>query len=347
MQRISLNTGLVLLLPFFFVPFLVSAQTTGIIPSFSPQAIRANAIENYLEIQITPPNPGPDQEVSITIQSYLADLNKSTILWILDDEILAEGMGIRTATFKNAPAGGSRVLKIVLFTNNNEQAVRTLHFNPVGVTLMWEADTYTPPFYKGKPLLSPQANLRVIATPDISSINPNTLSYTWKRDGAIVRDASGVGKNTFTLSASRPFDNLETTLSVSSLDNTISSETRVSVPVVTPYILLYEDHPLLGVWYKRPLGSAVDITERELSLVAEPYYFSNETTDTVFDYVWRLNGSPLNAFGRMITLRNEEGLVGLSDISLTIESFEKIFQAAERSLRINFTETPSGSRTIF
>ena len=315
----------------------------------TPAETRATAIRDYLKVETIPSNPGPNETITVSIESYLSNLDKAILTWSVNGSVLLKGIGKRTLTFKNGGPGSTTRLDISIITNEGESVVKSLAFSPVGVTLLWEANTYTPPFYKGKALPSPQAEIRAMAIPDLTNttnaLDAGRLVYVWAKDGSNVPEFSGYGKNSFTFKGPRPYSKVDVRVRVSSINDAIASEMKFSIPLVTPFILFYEQHPLLGVWYNRPIGDTITLSGRELSLSAEPFFFSNSSPDeNAFRYTWTINGSKLPNTGRVITLQNTEGKAGTSKISFAIQGLTKTFQAGSRSSTINFTENLTGQQ---
>lgn len=313
---------------------------------------RTNSLSNLLDVKTTPSNPGPSETVRVTVQSYLTDLNKATISWVLNGKTVERGIGKTSFSFQNSTSGKTTRLIISITTNAGEHLTKELSWNPVGLTIMWEADTYTPPFYKGKPLLSAQAKVRTIAIPDITSgqnaLGAGNLVYVWEKDGARVSDASGFSKNSFLFTGPKPYESASVKVYASSLNDAIKSETKVDIPLSRPFILFYEKHPLLGVWYNRPFGTDVTLKRKEFSISAEPFFFSNETSDApTLKYGWAVNGKAVQNFSRTITLRNDTGTQGDSQVTLAMRGLQQTFQSGSQNLKVHFIKDSDVSRPIF
>ncbi len=341
---------LTIILSLVAIPLFSFAQTDtqSIIDDFikenfpSEETQDADAISNLLEVISIPQNPGPYEVVQVNIESYITDLDKATISWAVNGRVVSQGIGMTSFSFKNAGSGETRKITISIVTNTGASATRELLFNPVGVTASWEANTYTPPFYKGKPLMSPQAWVRAIAIPDIidaqNSSSAQNLVYVWKKNGTAIPEVSGYGKNSYSFYGPKPGRELGLRVAVSSVDDSIQSELRINIPLTSPFILFYEKHPLLGSWNNRPLGEKLTLTKKELAVTAEPYFFSNESGGSQWlSYAWSLNGNSVTTTGRTVTLRNEVGSAGVSVLALTMRNTKLLFQSASKSLTINFT----------
>ncbi len=312
----------------------------------NPAKIRAKAVADYMDVKTTPRYPGPNEIIRVTAESYLSDLNKATISWSVNGKILDSGIGKTSFSFKNGVSGETTRLRISIVTNTGENITKELTFNPVGVTIIWEADTYTPPFYKGKPLLTAQARVRVVAIPDMAnsknSLDSSKLVFVWEKDGSAVQESSGYGKNSFSFTGPKPYGETNVRVKVSSLNDSINSEIRISLPLSRPVILFYENSPLLGTSYNRPLDTSLTLTKKELTVTAEPYFFSNESEGGQrINYSWSLNGDRVSTTGRTITLRNEDGSTGASLLALSMRNTKLLFQSANKSLTVNFVADES------
>lgn len=327
----------------------INAEYMNLVPK--TEDIRADSIREYLDVKTIPKNPAPHETVRVTIESYITDLNKATISWSLNGRLIERGAGKKAFSFQNGSSGETTRLSISITTNKGEVITKELSWSPVGITIMWEANTYTPPFYKGKALMTPQAIVRATAVPDSigtrNALSAGDLVYIWKKDGNAVPNASGYGKNSFSFLGPKPYGETKVSVQVSSTDDTVKSEMQVTLPLTKPFILFYEDHPLLGVWHNRALGSGLSLTKKEFSINAEPYFFSTETGEAPeLLYSWSLNSKPVTNISRAITLHNEAGQNGNSALNLTMRGLRKTFQTASHSLMISFT-TEGSSRPTF
>lgn len=351
----------------FTLPSFVFAQTTqneaiqGSINSFiesQQQSILQQAeiqklsIGDNLDVKTNPQNPAPGANVTISIESYLTDLYKANIIWTLNGKVSLRGFGKTSFTFKNGSAGKTTTVGITLTTNTGDTITKDFYFTPVGVTVLWEADTYTPPFYKGKALMVPQANIKIVALSDSEntggSTNASKLVYTWKKDDLVDTRASGYGKNFYSFVGPKPLTNTKVSLRVSSFDDKMQSETNVYLPQVRPFVLFYEKDPLLGILYQKTLADKYSLNKKEFSVTAEPFFFSNERgEEQSILYKWSSNGKSVQNYTKNITLRNNTGGEGSSILSLSVKSVPQSFQSSSKDLRIDFTEITPEGRPLF
>lgn len=314
--------------------------------------VHTNAISKFLVIRTTPTNPGPNTKVTVSLESYLSNLDKANITWTLNGAVASRGIGKSSFSFQTGASGKTTNLTVTIVTNDGSMVVKNLSWTPVGITLFWEADTYTPPFYRGKPLLTPQARVKLVATPDSTgsqnALDAGKLVYVWEEMSKTSPEASGYGKNTFIMKGPKPYDETNVKVRVSSVDDTMNSESRVFLTLSDPFILFYDKNPLLGVLYNKPFTSALNLTKKEFSLSAEPYFFSNERGDEpTLDYTWSVNGGKVQNSGRNITLQRSADAKGAANISLEMRGMRETFQKADQNLRVNFAETTSTARPSF
>lgn len=315
-----------------------------------PIKIHQNTIRDNLEVVINPPNPKPRETVTVSIESYSTNLEKATITWVLNGKIIANGPAKKVVSFQNAEAGGKTELLVTIKTNLGVEVKKKISFAPVGVTMLWEARTHTPPFYRGKPLASTQSMIRAIAIPDTlnktnKSLAPENLVFIWTLNGEPEEERSGYAKNSFLFLAPKPYEDLSLGLSVSSVDDSVKSSMKFNIPLTKPFILFYERHPLLGVWYNRPFGSRLKLSKNELSISAEPFFFSRDMSpqeDPEILYAWKLNGEAIKNPSRFVTFRNETGEEGGASVLLEMRGSTKTSQKGSRSLSIDFKNQNTG-----
>ena len=314
----------------FFLGINASAQTID--------------LTQNLSVTQTPERPRAYDNVSISIESYLVDLNSASIAWSVNSKLIEKGTGNKTFKVKLGGVGSLTTVGLSIRARTGESIDKTFAFRPAEVDLLWEAQTYTPPFYKGKALFSNQGRLRVVAVPNFRDSNgktlpANNLIYTWKQDGQVLGDLSGYGKSTLIIDG--PLLPRLTTISVETMtpDSQLVAEDVVSLRSLSPMILFYENNPLYGVMYHQAMGYNFTLKGSELTLAAEPYFFSGDTkTGSETNFTWKLNDNVV--FGTdngEITLRNEKAQTGQSSLTLEITNSQKIYQSARQTLFLNFS----------
>ena len=303
----------------------------------------ANAQE-VISVGINPPQPGPNEEVVVGVESFLLDLDRSRISWSLNGASSKSGFGEKSFSFKTGAAGSVSMISIVVEPQTGERVSQTFIVRPQEVILLWQALTYVPPFYKGKALPASESVIIISAFPELvadsgTRINAGDLFYSWRQDGTALGALSGVGKRSAVLKAKTvPIDETTITLSVSSLDESIEARKQISVLTHEPAVLFYENHPLRGVNFGAALTGSVILESEELTVRAEPFFFSlKDLANEELEFGWSLNGSALaDSSVRELVLRKDGGRAGIAKIDLRLRDFASALQEARSALFVSF-----------
>lgn len=312
-----------------------------------------NDIKDSSEIILTPAFPGANENVSVRLESFSFDLNSSEIIWAIDGVIKEKGLGKKFFSFKTGSVGSVSFIKAIIQTKEGKTIEKTLVIRPAGVDILWEANSYTPPFYKGKALYGYQSLITVIAVPNIinsegAKINPDNLTYKWTKNNKVLGDVSGYGKNKFSFSKSILSDPSEIEVEVMSSDKKIKASGSIVLEPVEPKTVIYENNPLYGIIYERAVDGEFKLENNEITLTATPYFFSKEdTSGEKIKYNWNMNGRRINdkQDARQATFRNAEGGKGSARISVDLQNERKELQSARTDVLLNF-EGSGGNKTV-
>ncbi len=266
--------------------------------------------------------------------------------WKVNGEVKSEGAGINRFSFKNGPLGSKTTITVTAETSDGRVIEKKLIFEPASVNLLYEAQTYTPPFYKGKPLFTPQSTLKVVAMPEFIKINgdkiePENLVYTWKKDGKVLQNQSGFGKQYALIETNAITRPMYITLDVSAVGSSLKATQTIYVSPREPELLLYEDSLLYGTVWNRSLGSIFFLGKNSLRVKAEPYFFSTFGDGTnEMKYTWGMNSNIIDLPKNQNTvgLRNETGDSGSASVTVIAEHNSKYVQSAEKRIVIDYSE---------
>lgn len=285
-----------------------------------------------LVVSISPKYPQPHQEISLTVENFLRNLASALITWKVDGTTVASGIGATETSFITGNRGSSHTITVSAETGE-DLLEKTIIVRPATVDLLWEADSYTPPFYKGKALLADQSDALIIAMPDHP--NPSTLSYQWRQNGTILGSSSGIGRNTLFVPGTINTRPKTFTVTVTDPSGTYAAEQSVLVQNRSPFVLLYENHPLYGTFFNRALLDETVLNDTESTLVATPFYFQNN--NQALEYTWKVNGqTSLSGPGEnRVTFGATQA--GRSEISVTVRNLGKVLQSAGKNLIISTT----------
>lgn len=314
-----------------------------------PFSIHAQQVrgQDPLVIVVSPEAPAPAETTTITLSSTPVDLSRSMFVWKVNGNIKNTGAGKREFTFTMGPSTSSTVISVAITTPNGEVISRVFTFRPGSVTLLWEANTYTPPFYKGRALYTPGADVRIVAVPDIrdpngSLVPTSQLTYKWSVDEEPFADRSGLGRNTFYLAGAQLQPDQIVTVDVLRENGLKAAHAELVIPKNSPVIRFYKSDPLRGILYKNAMLGSVKLTNTETTIQAEPYFISGSTRESTYVlYTWTLNNEgiePQSADKSAVTLRQTTGQSGHGVLSLEVQNADlrRLLQHATEELKVFF-----------
>lgn len=226
-----------------------------------------------ISLYMTPDAPGPETPTVVTIESYAVDVRASYIIWTINGTKVAEGSGVVRHAFTTPGVGEEVTIEAKILTPKGKVFRETLVFRPSTVDILWQADTYVPPFYKGKALPSHKSNIITFAIPEFPGVDPKKVHYRWSVDRTTY---VGIGTGVTSAKILATWEKSPTNLAVEakSPDGLYRATHRVSPVSVRPEIYFYEDSPLSGTRFGRALSGSISVDAPEYTLTAAPYFFS-------------------------------------------------------------------------
>lgn len=312
---------------------------------FAP-ATPAHAQTESFRVTILPQYPGPFEKVSVAVEDFSRDLNSVDITWSVNGKVVKKGTGLKNLDITTGDFGSASNISI-----NMGSTVRTLTIAPTAVDMLWQADTYTPPFYEGKALHSNQDPITIEAEPFFittkgTRLDPTKLIYTWKNNDTVDQNASGYGKNVYRYTPSILLKPIDVSVDVTTSDNSFYGHGEVNIDDTGPEILLYENNPLYGILFNNALNDRdITLSTQEINVIGSPFYFSNNQARAgLLAYTWQQNGSTVNEGNDELIFRkpadanaNGGASSGRSSISLAVKNLERIMQNASASTHLMFT----------
>ncbi|MDP2593393.1 MAG: hypothetical protein Q8P52_01950 [bacterium] len=305
-----------------------------------------------LEIIVNPEFPKGNEVVNFKAESYTVNLNEAEISWFVDGEFQTGGQGLVDFSVQIGPPGTETLVTAIVKHQSGASFTRQVFVRPAEVSLIWEANGFTPPFYKGKTLFSYEGEVRVIARPNIITkdgrlLSSKSLVYIWKENGQIINELSGYGKDVFVAIGTVPLRPITISVEAKTADEAYVAKGEISIAQDKPVVLFYEKHPLYGILYNRALRRNLNLNTSEMSVVAIPYFFTADSMENrSLLYSWNMNGIPLEGSRNSIVLRAEEGKSGRATVGLEVRSADKLFQFGEGGLNVYFGEQ-NRTRNIF
>ncbi len=328
----SLKKSLVFLA--LFMPFVFARAEA----SLTPYAEGVSTV-------VTPQNPGPNTLITIQLQSSLVNLEASTVIWSVNGKVIQSGKDSRSFSLRLGGIGSKSVVDIYIKSDNFGTISKTLTFAPTSVELLYQASSYTPPFYKGKALIPSEGVVTLYALPNFKTSSgsiPQTASlvFTWKKDGVVDGNNSGLGKNSYRYVNGRlPEDGPSIEVSVVDPKSNLQGYAAFAASTVNPEVVFYENNPILGVNLNQSIQKDYALTKQELSLIAYPYYFGTKNRNALgLSYTWNINDNPVanSASDKgTLTVRSPGGK-GVANISLGVENKLRLLQTASSILSITY-----------
>ncbi len=335
MFRKFFNISYVIFFLLFFLTHTVNAQFTGL---------------DGVELTITPDNPGPEEQVVATLNAYGVDINTLELSWILNGENVQSGKGLRIYSFKSGKLGSKNTLEVIGQKNGQIFSKRII-FSPAKVDILYEANSYTPPFYKGKPRLPFQGSLKLVAIPNIldasgKKVPDSKIIFKWKDGNQYLNNLSGYGKNNIAYKSDNDLPKtIEITVEASYPDNGAFASKTVSIEPIESKVVFYEEDPEYGLLTNKALEGSFTFDKEEAVISAMPVFFGvNNKNLSTLKYKWVLSDKSIENSDSAIILRNTSGKNGQANLSLQLSNDLDYFQSANNSLKIIFIKLNTLSR---
>ncbi len=292
--------------------------------------------EGDIDFKIEPEFPAPNESVTISIQSYVIDLNSTSISWAVDGKDVVKGYGVKMIQFRAKNIGQETRIKVIV-DGPDRPLEKTYVFQPSTLDMIWEAvDSYAPPFYKGKTLPVYESVVKIAAIPDIRTATgtqpkDSDIVYTWKHENKAVQDQSGYGKSGLLIKKNRLRSDEAVDVSVATRDGSARMGGRIRVPTFLPQIVITAaPYEALA-----NLKNVFNANSGEVSLTATPYFFTAKKRSDV-PYVWQIGGQKVtNKTDSTLRIRKNED-VSSTTITASAESPSNFFESASGSATINF-----------
>jgi hypothetical protein len=303
-------------------------------------------IEEQIDVNISPETPRPGDEVTIKVEAYGTDLNTHLIDWKINGASILHGIGQKKFKFTMGKSGTITNVDLTISPKNAPEIKRSYTFAPVDVDILWQANTYTPPFYKGKSLYTPESTVMFTAIPNISiggvKIDPSEAVYKWSENYEVQGDKSGFSKNTYEFIGPiilRPVT-IQTEV-YAAVDKNIKGVNSFELSNVYPQAIVYEDSPIYGVLYNRAVNNGYAMSQREVRLAVSPYYFSTDNKNDKVSYDWALDDSPLDipVSENSTVFRRTDNSRGQAKISVGISEDTKALQSAGLDFIVSYEDT--------
>ncbi len=305
-----------------------------------------------LFLSVIPEYPGPNELARVTLQNPLMDLSVSDITWYVNNKVFARGAGMTAAGIPVGPLGSRTNISATAQTPDGFYASGNASIAPAEVDLLWESDSYTPPFYRGRALPSAGAGIRAQAiarfkTAGSLQLSERDIVYTWKRNGSVVPSLSGRGMPSAFFPAPALFGTDIVEAVASTIDGGAGGAARAEISSIEPVLALYEDNPLSGIMYNNAIDDTESLSDTEATFAAVPYFAEAESPDDPrLIYSWSVNGKkiPTDELKRSEITVNSANSNGLAQIALSLTHASNLAMSASGAWRVSFASGEGGFR---
>lgn len=309
---------------FFFTPLFASAKL------------------DLISIRTNPETPAPNQDVQVIVESYAVNLNTANIIWYIDGIALKEGPAEKVFNTRTKDFGVPVTIDIVILTADGGRFDKQIVLKPEEVDMLWEANTYVPPFYKGKALPTYKSIVKVTAIPRFNSLSSNPAEYYYRWT---MNRTTGLGealaKNSAVLQVGWADSRMPVNVEVTKLGTDYKANAVQYIPVTEARAQFYELAPLLGIQFNKALGGSVVANGTDFRIRAVPYFFSNEDYETGgLRYVWKTDAGTLPAIDNpnMLLLEKKGTNAESTSVILEVQNPKRVLQMANTRAVINFAE---------
>lgn len=295
-------------------------------------------------LEISPENPTANTEAIARLKTFSFDLNKTSITWLLNNEIKARGIGQTSFVFNVGDIGTEILISATIDTIDGKSFFKQTLVKSNDIDLLWEApNSYAPLFYKGKTLVAKEGEIKVVAIPSTNlqtkSSGSRNFTFNWIKDGKNQKSFSGWAKDYFIFKNTYLEDGGVVSVNISDITGKINSSKSISLRTFDPKIIFYKKDKL-GNWdLSKSLGHTPEINKEGDTIVAIPYFFSPLNMfnkDIVID--WFVADKPIRVRGlkNELVVIPEKGENGTTNIKTLIGNSSTLFQEQEKSALISF-----------
>ncbi len=318
--------------------------------SFSINTFAATGPEELPELKekvyynVSPEKPNVGDNIQIEAQMYGTSVADANFVWKIAGKTFKEGMGANRVNFTLA---AKTKVDLTITTGSNVVIQKSFEFDPKKIVIIWESKTYTPPFYKGKPLYVKESSL-VLNAINLDQDNPlsNTYNnYTWKVDTTVKGNESGVGYSSYVYQGDilglEPLFTVTMTGITSAKDRAsgksaaLGGQALLRVQSFPTEITSYEKSPLLGVLFNKTINSPYYLNNSETTLVSYPTYYAFSSSLSGL-YEWYINDTKINTSLNELSFKKKKDNEQ-SRLTVRIKNGASILQTRDTSYVIDTT----------
>ncbi len=306
-------------------------------------SVSAQAQNGDIVISTSPQYPSKNENVTVSLSSFVVDMDKSNISWIINGKEQMSGIGKKKFSINTGDYSSGQIsIQAKIITSSGNTVLKNVTISPSQVDMLWQAsDSYSPPFYRGRTFAASEGRFKVVAMPEFSSssgnLQPSNLTYIWKKNGQGAMGSSGFGKNFLEFKTSYLDQDTNVTVDASDTYGRTAGQGSVILNARNPKIIFYKMDPELGIDFNNGIESSFDLSGGA-SLFASPYFFSpRDVRSPDLAFSWSINGESISLpkSKNILSIKPAAGKTGSAQIKLKIENSKTLFQSLEKQINVN------------
>ncbi len=227
-----------------------------------------------ISMNIDPKTPGTNEKITVSLESYIINVNRLRITWFVNGEIVLSGTGETEIQTTTGSQGELTSIEAYIQVDSGTNLRKWIQIAPADLDILWQADTYTPPFYRGKALPTPESFIKIVGLPNLKNEGAQSqekkIVFNWTQNNTNLPDSSGFGENPLVIRNDFLTREEIIDLKVVHRDGLTTAEASVAINIVDPEVVLYKQ----GVGLRNANTLTPATNNQDLVLRAEPYFFS-------------------------------------------------------------------------
>lgn len=301
---------------------------------FVPHFAHGQAVSDAT-LTFDPSHPSPGEQVRVFVEAYSVDVSGADIRWYVDGVENVNARGARSITLQLGPLGRAVPVRTDVAVPGSGTFTLQRTVVPTAIDLIVEADTYTPPFYKGRSLPAPDEPVTAVVIPYVgANTNAGALVYTWRLGGTVLFGGPVLGKThaRFTMPKRQSILSVQ----VATQNGTPVGEQAVVLKSASPEMYFYEDNPLRGLNF-RTIGEQLTLVEEETTVRAEPYFVARDIFARSPDLQWTIGGQTAASGERSNALTlARNGTRGEARVEFSLTNRQSLLQTVHDSFTVFF-----------
>lgn len=303
---------------------------------FSSAQISSEPGQMGVSIVLENDNIKPFSANTASLDNYSLSLQVTNISWKIDGRTIPEAQNQRSVEFTSKDVGQTTTIEVTVetFEKLNFSAKRIV--TPIYLDIIFEPQTKTPSFYKGRALPSIFSTVNLTALVNGTPDNANNYIYNWSLNDTNITGGALRGKYKVSTEVPAGYQNV-IVLSVSTLDGIPVASRSLALSSVEPKLLFYETNTLHGI-KNIPIRDSLNLIGNSVSVKAEPYYIDINTYNKPGLLEWKVDGirSPSSGNNPYEVTLSKQGLNGVSNVNFHVRNLNNFIQGTQGSFKVNF-----------